>query len=121
MNKEELKELLKDDFEECDITEATHLDCNGYFILNPGYLKFITGNSSSIYFKQKQKFPIVFEGENMNFEIRLDNDKIPYLFIDSQRYYNLEEKDIEANKRALNKLKELKELDSTSKTRRLKN
>ncbi len=107
LTKEQIINLLKDDFEECDIAEANYIDCNGYF-LNPGYLKFITENLSTIYFKPKQKFPIVFEGDNYKFSINSHFNLI------QEKYRNdglkpHSDKDIEANQKALDKLKELRQ------------
>lgn len=104
INKEELRELLKDDYEECSYQEATNANetykDNGLcYFLEDGW----------IYFKPKQLFPIIFEGDNYRFKIGVGENKI-YLIsshiIGNPLAYT--EKYIEENKKSLAKLEELR-------------
>jgi len=68
ITKEKLKELLKDEFEECTKEDEPTHDGYGGTFLNQGFI-WTNLDGENIYFKPKQKFPIVFEGEHYNFFI----------------------------------------------------
>jgi len=117
MNKEQIINLLKDDFEECTEKDTPTIDGYGGTFLNRGFI-WANINGDNIYFKPKQKFPIVFEGDNYKFSINSHFNLI------QEKYRNdglkpHSDKDIEANQKALDKLKELRQLDLTPKTRGL--
>jgi uncharacterized protein (DUF1330 family) len=103
MNKEQIINLLKDDFEECTEKDTPTIDGYGGTFLNRGFI-WANINGDNIYFKPKQKFPIVFEGDNHIFKI-YEN----FRFEDISRVCFFTDKDIEANQNALNKLKELRQ------------
>ena len=110
MNKEKLKNLLKDEFEECTEEEST---INGF--LKDGYLEFGFKNKDEkeiyFYFKPKQKFPIVFEGDNYNFKLVKIEDYFKLIVFSKENSKSIffSQRDIEANQNALNKLKELRQ------------
>jgi hypothetical protein len=106
MNKEELIKKMKEiGFEECSEEETLSIDSeisNGCIFISGYFLE------KDIYFKPVEKFPIIFEGENYNFIIYKD------LFFKIERKdglnrFNFTEKDIEANQKALDKLRELRQ------------
>ena len=106
MNKEKLKELLKDKFEECSEEEAYDKETN---YLKKGYLGIYSDSDvKEIFFKPVQKFPIVFEGSYFNLEI----DENLHILCDTcgDKFELTEDnlkKDIEANKKALEELERL--------------
>jgi hypothetical protein len=66
--------------------------------------------TSYIYFKPKQKFPIVFEGDNFKFKIFSDLTLgCSAIFKNNEHTCEFTHKDIEENKKALDKLKELRQ------------
>jgi len=103
--KEKLKELLKDEFEECTEEEATSYRDGDFIQIYTKFLSYRISDEETIYFKPKQKFPIVFEGENLDFII---SSTLALRISFKHKKYICSEKDIEANKKALDKWEELR-------------
>lgn len=75
----------------------------------PKYLGGTSENVKDIYFKPKQKFPITFEGDNFKFKIFSDLTFIcSPIFKNNEHTSEFTPKDLEANQKALDKLKELR-------------
>ncbi|MCK5633426.1 hypothetical protein KAH94_06730 [bacterium] len=66
MKKEEIKKLLENDFEEITIEEWEVRDCG------QGDLKVGFDGNDNLYFKPKQKFPIVYDSNDWKIEVYED-------------------------------------------------
>ena len=106
MDKEYIKQLMKENFEEVEYEEYCSRN-------NDDDIEIFYGNDGgeSIHFKLKQKFPIVFEGKYFNFEVTENGFINQYQEINIGKWtsHRLDEKDILALKSAIEKVKELRE------------
>ena len=112
VTKEELIKKMKEiGFEECSYTEVYNSDGlkEGCLYINIFDKRFIK-HEGEICLKPVQTFPIILNGNNYQYQI-LDIDGEIRLFIFCNKYPSaqwLTDKDIQANKEALNKLEELR-------------
>ena len=101
MKKEEVRELMKDKFDEISEHQYASVDNVGECRINTleGYL----------FFKPKQKFPIIFKGKYFNFELT-ENGYINQEQFESVKWlhHRLDKKDIEAFLKVVEKSKELR-------------